>query len=214
MSVDATRILLVDDHTLFREGMHMLLSSIPGMDVVGDVASGELALEFLHERPCDVVLLDIALPGMNGITATQRLREKHPKAQVVIVSMYKEEEYLAAALKAGARGYLLKDSTKEELRMAVQAARRRQTFISPALSHILVDPFVQSVAPDDPLTPRQKQVLTLLARGLTAKQVAGQLGLSTKTVETHRSMLMERLGLRNLPALVLYAVRQGLIRPE
>lgn len=214
MDSDLTRVLLVDDHTLFRAGVRMLLSGEPGIEVIGEAASGEQALELLKEQLADVVLLDIALPGMNGVVTAQRLRERHPKTQVIVLSMYKEEEYVAGALKAGASGYLLKDATRDELRLAIDAVRRRQTYISPAVSHMLVGPFVQSAGDADPLTPRQKQVLMLLARGLSAKQVAAQLHLSTKTVETHRTMLMERLGLRNLPALVLYAVRNGLIRAE
>lgn len=214
MDSDLTRVLLVDDHTLFRAGVRMLLSGEPGIEVIGEAASGEQALELLKEQLADVVLLDIALPGMNGVVTAQRLRERHPKTQVIVLSMYKEEEYVAGALKAGASGYLLKDATRDELRLAIDAVRRRQTYISPAVSHMLVGPFVQSAGDADPLTPRQKQVLMLLARGLSAKQVAAQLHLSTKTVETHRAMLMERLGLRNLPALVLYAVRNGLIRAE
>lgn len=214
MSFEPTRVLIVDDHTLFRAGVCMLLSAIPGIEVIGQAASGEQALDMMKEQLADVVLLDIGLPGMSGITTTQRLRERHPRTHVIVLSMYKEEEYVAGALNAGARGYVLKDATQDELRMAIDAVRRGQTFISPAVSHLLVGPFVRAAAEPDPLTARQKQVLTLLARGLSAKQVAAELNLSTKTVETHRAMLMERLGLRNLPALVLYAVRNGLIRAE
>lgn len=214
MSFEPARVLLVDDHALFRAGVRMLLSAIPGIEVVAEAGSGEQALELLKEQVADVVLLDIGLPGMNGITTTQRVKEAHPKSQIIMLSMYKDEEYVAGALKAGATGYLLKDATQDELRMAIHAVLRRQTFISPAISHMLVGPFVEANNEAEPLTPRQKQVLTLLARGLTAKQVAARLDLSTKTVETHRAMLMERLGLRNLPALVLYAIRNGLIEVE
>lgn len=214
MSFEPTRVLLVDDHALFRAGVRMLLGTIPGIEVVAEAATGEEALEVLREHPIDVVLLDIALPGMSGMTAAHKMHEQHPKAQLIVLSMYKEEEYVAGALRAGASGYVLKDATKDELRMAIEAVRRRQTFISPAVSHMLIAPFVQAAGESDPLTLRQRQVLTLLARGFNAKQVAARLQLSTKTVETHRAMLMERLGLRNLPALVLYAVRNGLISAE
>jgi DNA-binding NarL/FixJ family response regulator len=214
MSFERARLLLVDDHALFRAGVRLLLGTIPGVEVIGEAASGEQAIDFLKDRLADIVLLDIGLPGMSGITTAQRLKEAHPKIQLIALSMYKDEEYVAGALKAGATGYVLKDATQDELRMAIDAVRRRQTFISPAISHMLVGPFLQAMLETDPLTPRQKQVLTLLARGLTAKQVAAELQLSTKTVETHRAMLMERLGLRNLPALVLYAVRNGLIKAE
>lgn len=214
MSFESTRVLLVDDHALFRAGVRMLLSTIPGIEVVGEASSGEQALQLLAQQMADVVLLDIGLPGMNGITTAQRIKEAHPKTHVIALSMYKDEEYVAGALKAGASGYVLKDATQDELRMAIDAVKRRQIFISPAVSYMLVGPFVQSNADPEPLTPRQKQVLTLLARGLTAKQVAAQLELSTKTVETHRAMLMERLGVRNLAGLVLYAVRNGLIEAE
>lgn len=214
MSYEATRVLIVDDHTLFRAGVRMLLQSMPGIVVVGEAASGEQALDLLHEQPADVVLLDLALPGMSGVSTAQRVRQKHPGTQLIVLSMYKEEEYVAGALKAGASGYVIKEASQEELRMAIEAVQRRQTFISPAVAHLLLGPFLQAATDTDPLTPRQKQVLVLLARGLSAKQVAAKLHLSTKTVETHRALLMERLGLRNLPALVLYALRQGLIRPE
>lgn len=214
MSYEPTRVLVVDDHTLFRTGVRLLLETMPGIAVVGEAATGEQALAALDEQPVDVVLLDLALPGMSGATTAQHMRRKHPGTQILVLSMYKEEEYVAAALKAGASGYILKESSQDELRMGIEAVRRQQTFISPAVSHLLVGPFLQASGDVDPLTPRQKQVLTLLARGLSAKQVAGKLHLSTKTVETHRALLMERLGLRNLPALVLYAVRNGLIRAE
>ena len=214
MSHEATRVLIVDDHTLFRAGLRMLLDTMPGITVVGEAPSGEVALQLLHDQPADVVLLDLALPGMSGVTTAQRLRQKCPGTQIIVLSMYKEEEYVASALKAGASGYVIKESSQEELRLAVEAVRRKQTFISPAVAHVLLGPFLQANSDGDPLTPRQKQVLVLLARGLSAKEVAAKLHLSTKTVETHRALLMERLGLRNLPALVLYAVRHGLIRPE
>lgn len=214
MSYEATRLLIVDDHTLFRAGVRMLLQTMPGIEVAGEAASGEEALDLLHRKPVDLVLLDLALPGMSGVTTAQRLRQKHPSTQLIVLSMYKEEEYVASALKAGASGYVLKEASQDELRMAIEAVRRGQTFISPAVAHLLLGPFLQASGAEDPLTPRQKQVLTLLARGLSAKEVAARLHLSTKTVETHRALLMERLGLRNLPALVLYAVRHGLIRPE
>ncbi|MGV3569939.1 MAG: response regulator transcription factor [Ramlibacter sp.] len=214
MTFEPTRVLVVDDHAMFRAGVRMLLGAMPGIEVIGEAGSGEAALEFLQQQLADVVLMDIGLPGMSGITTTQRLKEAHPKTHVVVLSMYKDEEYVAGALKAGAGGYVLKDATQDELRMAIDAVQRRQIFISPAVSHMLVGPFVQAAIEPDPLTPRQKQVLTLLARGLNAKQVAAQLDLGTKTVETHRALLMERLGLRNLPALVLYAVRNGLIKVE
>lgn len=211
----ATRLMLVDDHDMFRSGLQQLLLSRSRCEVVAQARSAEEALKLLQANPdlVDVAVVDIGLAGMNGLAATAEIRRLYPHVQVVVLSMYKDEEYLARALKAGASAYVLKEAGIEELLVAIEGARQGHIFVSPAIAHTLVKPFLQSTG-EGTLTPRQVQVLQLFAKGLTTRQVAQRLELSPKTVETHRAQLMERLGLRSVAALVLYAVRQGYIRAD
>jgi DNA-binding NarL/FixJ family response regulator len=208
------RLLLVDDHALFRAGVSSMLNARADIEVVGEAGSAEEALEVVRGRTADVALLDIGLPGMGGIALAERLRQHQPRMKVCMLSMHRDEEYLQRALKAGATGYVLKECSVDELAVAIQAVARGDTFISPRLSHLLVGSFLATAPDAAALTARQLEVLTLLAQGLSAKEVAFKLDLSTKTVETHRAQLMERLGLRSLAALVLYAVRHGLISAD
>ncbi|RYY94907.1 MAG: response regulator transcription factor, partial [Comamonadaceae bacterium] len=202
-----------DDHALFREGLIQLLSDRPEVQVVAQASNAEDGLALLAARAPDVVLLDIGLPGMGGLAALARIKALHPAVHVLILTMHKDEQYLARALAAGASGYMLKESAStDELVVAVAAVFRGETFVGPGIAHLLVRPFLDSTADTaEPLTARQRQVLTLLARGLTVKQVAATLQLGTKTVESHRALLMEKLGLRSTASLVLYAVRNGLV---
>ena len=211
------RILLVDDHALVRAGMKSLLHEIEGVEVVAEAADGAEALRLAAELRPDVVLLDIAMKGMNGLDAAARLREQLPLAKVIVLSMHTSEEYVLLALRAGAAGYLIKDSATAELDLALKAVARGETYLSPAISRQVVDGYVQRVgaaAAPDPLTPRQREVLKRIAEGRSTKEIAYELKLSVKTVETHRAQIMERLGIRDVAGLVRYAMRAGLVPPE
>jgi DNA-binding NarL/FixJ family response regulator len=211
------RILLVDDHALVRAGMRSLLNEIEGVEVVAEAADGAEALRLAAEQRPDVVLLDIAMKGMNGLDAAARLREQLPLAKVIVLSMHTSEEYVLLALRAGAAGYLIKDSATSELELALKAVARGETYLSPAISRQVVDGYVQRVgaaAAPDPLTPRQREVLKRIAEGRSTKEIAYELKLSVKTVESHRAQIMERLGIRDVAGLVRYAMRAGLVPPE
>ena len=211
------RVLLVDDHALVRAGIRSLLRDIEGIEVVGEAADGAEALAIAgRERP-DAVLLDIAMKGMTGLETAARFRELHPGVKVLILSMHASEEYVLQALHAGVVGYLIKDSATAELELALRSVVRGETYLSPAISRQVVEGYVQRVgagASDDPLTPRQREVLKRVAEGRSTKEIAFDLGLSVKTIETHRAQIMERLGIRDVAGLVRYALRTGLIPPE
>ena len=211
------RVLLVDDHALVRAGIRSLLRDIEGIEVVGEAADGAQALALAERERPDVVLLDIAMKGMNGLEAATRLRELHPGIKVIILSMHASEEYVLQALRAGAAAYLIKDSATAELELALRSVMRGETYLSPAISRQVVEGYVKRVgagAAEDPLTPRQRDVLKRIAEGRSTKEIAFDLGLSGKTIETHRAQIMERLGIRDVAGLVRYAMRTGLVPPE
>ena len=213
----ALRVLLADDHALVRAGMRSLLRDIEGVAVVGEAADGGQALALAERERPDVVLLDIAMKGMNGLEAAARFRELHPGIKVIILSMHASEEYVLQALHAGVVGYLIKDSATAELELALRSVMRGETYLSPAISRQVVEGYVQRVgagAGEDPLTPRQREVLRRIAEGRSTKEIAFDLGLSVKTVETHRAQIMERVGIRDVAGLVRYAMRTGLVPPE
>jgi DNA-binding NarL/FixJ family response regulator len=209
------RVLLADDHALFRAGVRRLLQSCEGVEVVGEAADGLEALRLSEQQRPDVLLMDIGMPGLNGVEAASRLAREGSRPRVVILSMHTGEEHVLRALRAGAAGYLLKDASPAELESAVRSAARGEAYLSPAISRYLVDDYVRRTSsgggPLDRLTPRQREVLQLIAEGNTTKAIATRLGLSVKTVETHRAQLMERLEVRDLAALVRLAVRLGLV---
>jgi len=211
------RVLLVDDHALVRAGMRSLLQDLPEVDVVAEAGDGAEALAAAEREHPDVVLMDIAMKGMNGLDAAARLRERQPGVKVIILSMHTSEEYVLLALRAGAAGYLIKDSATTELELALKSVMRGETYLSPAISRQVVDGYVQRVGArtgPDPLTPRQREVLKFIAEGKSTKEIAFALGLSAKTIETHRAQIMERLAIRDIPGLVRYAIRTGLVPPE
>ena len=213
----ALRILLVDDHALVRAGMRSLLRDLPDIEVVAEASDGVEALAAAERERPDVVLMDIAMKGMNGLEAAARLRERLPGVKVVILSMHTSEEYVLLALRAGAAAYLIKDSATSELALALKSVMRGETYLSPAISRQVVDGYVQRVgagAGPDPLTSRQREVLKRIAEGRSTKEIAYELNLSVKTVETHRAQIMERLGIRDVAGLVRYAMRAGLVPPE
>lgn len=211
------RILLVDDHSLVRAGMRSLLRDIADVEVVAEASDGAEALAAAERERPDVVLMDIAMKGMNGLEAAARLRERQPAAKVIILSMHTSEEYVLLALRAGAAAYLIKDSATSELELALKSVMRGETYLSPAISRQVVDGYVQRVgvgAGPDPLTPRQREVLKRIAEGRSTKEIAFDLNLSVKTVETHRAQIMERLSIRDVAGLVRYAMRAGIVPPE
>jgi DNA-binding NarL/FixJ family response regulator len=216
--IKAIRVLLADDHTLVRAGLRGLLEGIQGVEVVGEAGDGQEALRLSDELHPDVVLLDVGMPGLNGLDAASRILSHDATIRVLILSMHTSEEYVLRALRAGCAGYLLKRSAVSELEVAVRAVARGETYLSPAVSKQVVDDYVGrtggSADPLEALTPRQREILQLVAEGHTSKEIAERLGLSFKTVEAHRAQIMERLGLEDVTGLVRFAVRVGLVIPE
>ena len=214
------RVLLADDHGVLRKGVRFLLSQDPNIEVVGEANDGHQAVAMADQHHPDVVVMDIAMPELNGIDATARIsRMAHPPG-VIILSMYSDEEYLLRALSAGAKGYLLKDAAEPDLLRAVQSVARGKPFFSPEIIEMLLDDYVQRAQKQgledsyDLLTDREKQVLQLLAEGKTNKEVAAVLRTAVSTVETHRGHLMEKLNLHNTAEIVMYAVKKKILRIE
>ena len=212
-------VILADDHALVRAGLRALLSELAGLEVVGETGDGLEAVRLVRELKPDVALVDISMPGMNGLEAAACIAKEQPRTRVVILSMHGDDESVRRALMAGASGYILKHSDRAELEMALRAVSRGDTWLSPAVSKRLVAAFegrrtpAEFGGPFDVLTPRQREVLQLIADGLSTKQIAARLGLSAKTVEVHRTELMERLGIHGVAGLVRYAIRVGLVDP-
>ena len=214
----AIRVLLADDHTLVRAGIRGLLQGLPGVEVVGEAGDGHEALRMAESLRPEVVLLDVGMPGLNGLEVAARLATLDASVRVVILSMHTSEEYVLRALRCGCAGYLLKRSAVSELEVAVRAVARGETYLSPAVSKQVVDDYLGRTGgaadPLDALTPRQREILQLVAEGHASKEIAQRLGLSYRTVETHRAQIMERLGVHDLAGLVRFAVRVGLVTPE
>lgn len=213
--MNAIKVLLADDHSLFRAGVHALLSNIEGVDVVGEADTGRKALEMVGARTPDVVLMDIAMPEMNGLETTTRVTREFPGVRVIMLSMHAGEEYVMQALRAGASGYLLKDAATSELELAVRAVARGETYLTPTISKRVIDDYLMrttgSQGPVDQLTKRQREILQLIAKGYTSKEMAQMLNLSPKTIETHRTQLMKQLDIHDVAGLVRYAIRVGLV---
>jgi DNA-binding NarL/FixJ family response regulator len=213
--LNTVRVLLADDHTLVRAGLRKLLESIPAMEVVGEAGDGLALLELAERLRPDVVLMDIAMPGLNGLEATGRISRTWPEVRVLILSMHQNAEYVRQALRQGAAAYLLKDAAPLELELALAAVLRGETYLSPAVSKGVVSDYVQRLRSDEPaedaLTPRQREVLQLIAEGHSTKEIARRLDLSVKTVETHRTQLMRQLDIHEVAGLVRYAIRSGLV---
>lgn len=209
------RVLLAEDHTLVRAGIRALLEQMEGVTVVAEASDGRTALDQIAACQPDVVLMDIAMAGLNGLEATRRLANEFPRVRVIILSVHAEKEYVRQALRAGAAGYLLKDAATVELELAIRAVARGETYLSPTVSKYVLDDYVQHLLaepqPLDCLTPRQREILQLIAEGHSTREIARLLTLSVKTVETHRAQLMERLGVHDIAGLVRYAIRSGLV---
>jgi DNA-binding NarL/FixJ family response regulator len=209
------RVLLADDHTLVRAGFCRLLEGIPGIQVVGEASNGREALEMIETKRPDMVLMDIGMPGLNGLEATARVTHDLPGIRVIILSMHSDKEYVLKALRAGASGYLLKDVDINQLEMAIKAVAEGETFLSPSISRHVISDYVNRVgsesSPREELTPRQREILQLIAEGRSKQDIAQMLGVSLKTVETHRDQMMEKLGLHDVAGLVRYAIRTGIV---
>lgn len=213
------RLLLVDDHALVREGLRAVLEAGGEMKVAGEAASGLEAIDAFRRLRPDVALLDVGMPGMDGLASCKRIRDEHPDARIVILTVHAEEQFFFEALRAGAHGYVLKRSPGEELRRAIRAVAEGRTWLSPELAGSLVEDFVgRARAGEDDLalgvlTSREREVLKLVAEGHTSAEIAKLLSISAKTVQTHRAHAMEKLGLHERTGLVRYAIRTGLIEP-
>lgn len=211
------RILLADDHTVVRKGLRLLLESQAGFDVIADACDGRETIALAEQHQPDVVVLDVAMPILNGIEAARQISAKLPHTAIVFLSMHADEGYVLKALKSGARAYLLKDSAEYDLIAAIKAVSEGKAFFSPAISKMLVEDYVRQMRERDVedsyelLTTRERELLQLLAEGKTNKDVASLLNLSLYTVETHRSNIFQKLNLHNSAELILYAIRKGVI---
>jgi DNA-binding NarL/FixJ family response regulator len=214
--VTGIRVLIADDHVLVRAGVRALLESVDGVEVVAEAGDGHEALRLVAQHRPDVVLMDISLPSLQGLEAAARVVKEYAHTRVIILSMHSDEEYVRQALRLGVVGYLVKGGDRVELELAVKAAARGDVYLSPRISRGVVADSLQgaSLRVAERLTPRQKEVLQLIAEGRTTKEVAQRLGLSVKTAESHRAQLMERLGIHDVAGLVRYAIRSGLVSPE
>ena len=214
----STRVLIADDHTLLRAGIRVLLENLEGVEVVAEARDGLEAVALITAHHPDVLLTDIAMPGLNGLELAARVSRDFPDVKTVILSMHSSEEYVCQALQAGAIGYLLKDAGTAELRLAIEAVARGESYLSPAVSKHVIADYVRRTGNEsrstELLTPRQREILRLIAVGQTTKAIARTLGISVKTVETHRAQLMDRLEIYDIAGLVRYAIRTGLAKPD
>lgn len=212
------RVLIVDNHAMVRAGFRALLQSLEAIEVVAEAGDGQEALRLVALHQPDIVLMDIAMPEMNGLEATARIKKEFPDVRVIILSMHANEEYVYQALRAGAMGYLLKDGGTSELEMAIRAIAHGETYLSSTVSKHVITDYMRRVStesnPLEQLTPRQREVLQFIAEGRSTKEIAATLYLSVKTVETHRMQLMDRLNIHDVAGLVRYAIRVGLVLLE
>jgi DNA-binding NarL/FixJ family response regulator len=210
------RVVLADDHHLVRAGIRALLERVSGLSIVGEASDGHEALRLVETLAPDLLLTDIAMPGLNGLTLSAKLAAEHPRVRVIIVSMHHSDAYVAEALRAGASGYLLKDASLAELELAVRAVASGGKYLTPAVSKQMVDAYLnKSTEAGAPamlsrLTLRQQEVLQAIAEGCGTKEIARRLNISVKTVETHRADLMRRLDIHDVAGLVRYAIQSGL----
>jgi len=211
------RILIADDHRIVREGIRRILAAQEDFEVVGEAETGREAVELARMLQPDVVLMDISMPDMDGIEATRRIREEMPNVQVLGLTMHEEEMYVFRMLKAGGAGYVVKRAAAEDLVQAIRAAHRGEAFLHSAVARTVVRDYLERAQrkEDDAslefLTPREREILVLIAEGLTNQEIAKRLGISVKTVQTHRAHILEKLNLHDRAELVRYAIRKGLI---
>jgi DNA-binding NarL/FixJ family response regulator len=211
-------VLLVEDHTLVRAGIRELLRNLAGIVVVAEASNGREALELIEKHMPNVVLMDIAMRGMNGLEVAERVIKQYPRVHVVMLSQYTDEEYVRQSLNVGANGYIPKDAATSELEIAIRAAAQGETYLNPSISKHLIENYLRrpesTTGQLKQLTPRQREVLQLIAEGNTMNRIAKVLNISVKTVETHRAQLMERLDIHDVAGLVRYAVRIGLVTSD
>jgi DNA-binding NarL/FixJ family response regulator len=209
------RILLADDHALVRAGIRTLLEKIPNVEVVGEAGTGRQALEMVKTRLPNLVFMDIAMIELGGLEALPRITKDFPGVRVIILSAHANEEYVIRALRSGATGYMLKDSATAELELAITSVSEGKTYLNPSISRPVIDSYLERVggplSPLEQLTPRQREILQLIAEGKNTKDIASDLDISVKTIESHRLQLMERLNIHDIPGLVRYAIRSGLV---
>jgi len=205
------RVVLADDHALVRSGMRALVEQMRGIDVIGEATDGREALALVERLRPHVVLMDITMPELNGLEAAERLIRARPEVRVVLLSMHADEAYVARAVAVGAHGYVLKSADATELELAIRSAARGQAYLSPAIARTVTQGGMPDGSGTPPLSPRQREILQLIAEGNATKQIAAKLRLSVKTVETHRAHIMQRLGIRDVPGLVRYAIRMGMV---
>ncbi|MBI4319033.1 MAG: response regulator transcription factor [Chloroflexi bacterium] len=211
------RVMLADDHTLLREGIRVLLEAQPDIEVVAEAADGRQAVAKAHELKPDVVLMDIGMPAMNGLEATKQIKRNDPDVQVVVLTMHDNEEYIFQILNAGAAGYVLKRAAATELVSAIRAVHEGESFLHPAVAKKVIQEYLRRGEGSDEqegidrLTDREREILKLIAEGHTNQAIADELCLSVKTVQTHRTHIMEKLGMHDRTELVKYAIRTGLI---
>ncbi len=206
------RVLLADDHAILRKGVRMMIDSQEDMEVVGEAKTGREAIAEARKLKPDVVVMDVSMPELNGIEGTRQICDELPQTKVIGLSMHKDSVYVREILRAGARGYLLKDSEDDDLVRAVRAVARGEAFLSPAISDAVLSDYRKHVSnPVDLLTSREREVLTLIAEGKTNKEIANSLNLSVYTVESHRGSVMEKLNLHNTGDIVRFALRNGLM---
>lgn len=205
------RVILADDHGIVRQGFRLLLSRHPDIEVVGEASNGREAVDLCLSVKPDVAIIDVAMPEMNGVEAARQIRQNTPATNVLILTMHKDAIYLRESLRAGAKGYLLKDSIDKDLIDAVRALARGEGFLSPAVSATVLEDYQKHVTnPLDLITVRERQILTLLAEGKTSKDIAAELNISVYTVDAHRSRILKKLGLRAIGDLVRFAMQNGL----
>jgi DNA-binding NarL/FixJ family response regulator len=216
--MNVTRVLLADDHALVRAGIRALVEKIPSVEVVGEAGTGREALEFVRSKLPNIVLMDIAMTELGGLEALPRITKDFPSVKVIILSAHASEEYVIRALRDGASGYMLKDSATSELEVAINSVIHGKIYLSPSISRTVIDDYLQrvsgAVSPLEQLTSRQREILQLIAEGKNTKEIGADLDISIKTVEAHRLQLMDRLNIHDIPGLVRYAIRNGLVSAE
>ena len=221
----SVKVIIADDHTLIRAGIKQLLQNIRGVEVIAEASNGREAIQLIKELLPDLVLLDVAMSELNGLEVTQQINKENISVSIIILSMYANEEYVIQALKAGASGYLLKDAAPTELELAINAVIKGEIYLSPSISKNLVSDYLRRINDgfsDEKdqenifarLTSRQREILQLIAEGNSTKEIANKLNISIKTIETHRSQIMKRLDIHDIPGLVKYAIRAGIISQQ
>ena len=210
------KVLVADDHTILRQGIKSLLANEEEIEVIGEAKNGREALAIIEETLPDVILMDIAMPGLNGLEATRRIKKKFPRMKVLVLTMYTNEEYIFQILNAGANGYLVKETAFQDLISAIKAVYKNEAFMSPSISKKVINSYIKRAQNDEKqtceiLTTREREILQLIVEGNSSKKIAEILFISPKTVETHRTHIMDKLNIHNRTGLVKYAIRKGIV---